>query len=100
MATVNSAEMLLLNLSGQGYSLLKIKSPFKKKYLNIDFSAINPGRGKNDNSSDEYYYLITETLIQNFSRQIHIPEIKILSVKPDTLFFMIKKSASDKKEIE
>lgn len=83
--------IVYLNLSAKGYTLLKIKSPFKKPYLDIDLSSIPLQKDWTDNYPDGYY-LAANSLIPYFSRQLPSPEIKIVSVKPDTLFLVIRRN--------
>jgi len=72
---------ITINLEGTGFSLLKLKSSFRKSPIIIDISSA----GLNKISSSEYF-LITESLVPVISKQLNRDGVKILSVKPDTVY--------------
>jgi hypothetical protein len=77
---------LLFNLKGPGYSIIKLKISGNRAPVLIDFSNVTwkkvPGTG------DPEYFILSNGLIPNFSRQLR-SEFQIISVKPDTLFFTL-----------
>lgn len=80
-------EKLNIYLKGPGYSLFKLKYSGNRTPAIIDFSKISYRRVQGRINSD--YYLITSSLIHNFTTQLKT-ECKITSIKPDTLFFHSK----------
>lgn len=78
---------LELMLKGHGYSILRLRITGRGHPVVIDFSEV--GTYHNDNGKTADYYIITAPLINNFNVQI-MSECKIMSVKPDTLFFSLK----------
>jgi hypothetical protein len=84
-------EKLTLNLIGPGYSIVKLKISGNRAPLVIDFSKITWKRVPESRNPD--YFIVSGTLIANFSRQLR-SEFQIVSVKPDTLFFTLQKKAS------
>jgi len=78
---------LTLILKGHGYSMLRLRILGKGNPIVIDFSEISLNSIQNNRSGD--HYIITAPLIANFNSQL-LSECKIMSVKPDTLFFSFK----------
>ncbi|MGB4291554.1 MAG: hypothetical protein WBJ37_01560 [Bacteroidales bacterium] len=94
----NSTGSLNLNLSGQGYSLLKFSMSKKNRILTIDLSSVKLNR-KSGNSSETECYLLTSSVMKDYMNKASSAEIKVLSVKPDTLFiFLVKNSSAGKSE--
>jgi len=75
---------LTLILNGRGYSILKLKISGKTSPLEIDYSGTGIKHERDSKSAD--YYIVTSGLVQKFSSQLK-SDCKIVSVKPDTLFF-------------
>lgn len=86
-------ERLSLNLQGPGYSIFKLKYSGNRTPAIIDISKVDYRRMKG--ASIPGYYLVTSRLTKSFTTQLKT-ECKILSVKPDTLFFSFRKDSSDK----
>ncbi|MCX6334375.1 MAG: hypothetical protein NT092_08735 [Bacteroidia bacterium] len=78
---------LNLMLKGHGYSILKLMITSNGHPLKIDFSEVSYNHDQKGGPSD--YYIITAPLINSFNAQL-MSECKIMSVKPDTLFFSMK----------
>lgn len=78
-----------LNIKGPGFSIFKLKHSGNFVPLLIDISKINYKRIQGSPGSD--YYLVTSGLIKNFTTQMRT-ECKIISIKPDTIFFSLEKS--------
>ena len=76
---------LNLLLKGPGYSILKLKISGSKLPVEIDLSKAGSKHYLNGKSSD--YYIVTSDFVQNFNTQLK-STCKVLSVKPDTLFFL------------
>jgi len=81
---------LNLFLKGPGYSILKLKISGNKAPLIIDISKVNYRRSQGDKSLD--YYIITSGLSKSLNVQIR-SGCEITSIKPDTLFFTLIKTA-------
>jgi hypothetical protein len=79
---------LTLNLTGPGYSIIKLKLSGNRAPLVIDFSKVTWKRVPESTKPD--YYIAVNGLIANFSRQLR-SEFKIVSVRPDTIFFSLQK---------
>jgi hypothetical protein len=77
---------LNLLLKGPGYSILQLKISGTKTPVEIDLSRVGPKRYLNGKSAD--YYIVTSDLVQNLNSQLK-SVCKIISVKPDTLFFSL-----------
>jgi hypothetical protein len=84
-------EKLYLNLMGPGYSIFKLKYSGNRTPAIIDISKVGYRRVKS--SSGSGYFLVTSGLVKNLSSQLKT-ECKILSIKPDTLFFSFEKAVS------
>jgi hypothetical protein len=80
---------LNMNLKGPGFSIFKLKHSGKLMPLVIDFARVNYRRVQGSTESD--YYIITSGLVKNFTTQMR-SECKIISIKPDTLFFSFRKT--------
>lgn len=78
---------LELMIKGHGYSILKLRITGRGHPVVIDFSEVGTYHDENGKPAD--YYIITAPLINNFNVQL-LSECKIMSVKPDTLFFSLK----------
>jgi hypothetical protein len=78
---------LELILKGHGYSILKLRITGRGHPVVIDFSEVGTYHVESGKPTD--YYIITAPLINNFNVQL-LSECKIMSVKPDTLFFSLK----------
>lgn len=85
--TGNLPDRIDLVLKGYGYSMLKLKITAKGHPVTIDLSEVSFYQIQSNLSGD--YYIITAPLINSFNTQI-MSECKIMSVKPDTLFFSMK----------
>lgn len=85
--TGNLPDRIDLVLKGHGYSMLKLKITAKGHPVTIDLSEVSFYQNQSNLSGD--YYIITAPLINSFNTQI-MSECKIMSVKPDTLFFSMK----------
>ena len=83
---INAGElppMVILNLKGPGYSIVKQKLTLSRSPLIVDFSRVALKRVPDTQPAE--YCLITSSLIPGFSKQLS-SEFQILSVKPDTIF--------------
>lgn len=78
-----------LLLNGPGYSILKLKLSSNGNPLVIDFSEA--GYVHQGSDSD---YIVTATLISRFNDRLK-SDSRILSVKPDTLYFAFLKREPD-----
>ena len=78
---------LELMIKGHGYSILKLRITGRGHPVVIDFSEVGTYHSESGKPAD--YYIITAPLINNFNVQL-MSECKIMSVKPDTLFFSLK----------
>jgi hypothetical protein len=74
---------LILELKGQGYSLLKNKISGNRLPLFVDLSKVTFKRIPNSNPTR--YYILSSVLIPNFKKQIG-NGFDVLSLKPDTVF--------------
>jgi hypothetical protein len=88
--TADTPSRLSLSMKGPGYSLLKLKISGNSAPLAIDLSRVTCRHVKSSRPDD--YYIITSALLQNFNSQMK-SACKIISVKPDTLFFSFKPAA-------
>lgn len=79
---------LLLVLKGHGYSIIKLKMSGKGHPLEINLSEISYYHTQDGRPDDNF--IITAPLINSFDNQL-MSECRIMSVKPDTLFFSFKK---------
>lgn len=84
-------EKLTLSLKGPGNSIVKLKISGNRAPLVIDFSKVTWKRVPDSKNPD--YYIVSNGLIANFSRQLR-SEFQIVAVKPDTLFFTLQKKTS------
>jgi len=84
---------LSLNLTGPGYSILRLKVSGNKAPLEIDFSRISIINNQGGSSSG--FYIISSGLVQNFNSQLK-SECKVVSVRPDTLYFSFSLSNKEK----
>jgi hypothetical protein len=84
-------EKLTLILNGPGYSIIKLKISGNRAPLVIDFSKVTWKRVPESKNTD--YFIVSNGLIANFSRQLR-SEFQIIAVKPDTLFFTLQKKVS------
>lgn len=82
---------LNLNLKGPGYSIFKLKHSGNRTPVVIDISKVNYKKIRGTINPD--YYLVTSGLVKNLSTQLRT-ECKIISVKPDTLFFSFERAVS------
>ena len=76
-----------ITIKGTGYSILKMKISGNTSPLAIDFSKVGYRHLQNGRSGD--YYITAPSLLQNFNQQIK-SNCKIISVKPDTLYFAFR----------
>jgi len=76
-----------LVLKGHGYSMLRLKISSNGHPVTIDLSEVSYYHDQINLSAG--YYIITAPLINSFNNQI-MSECKIMSVKPDTLYFSMK----------
>jgi len=84
-------EKLNINLKGPGYSVFKIKYSGNRTPAIIDMSKVSYKRVRGSISPS--YYLVTSGLVKNLTTQLKT-ECKIISIKPDTLFFSFEKAVS------
>jgi hypothetical protein len=84
--SVDQPAKLMLEVKGQGYSLLKHKLGVDRSSLVIDLSK-TPYRRFPD-SGPTTYYILTSSLVSNFKKQIG-NGFQLLSVKPDSLFLTL-----------
>jgi hypothetical protein len=93
----NEANELNINISGHGYSLLKTKIERIKLPLIIDFddklNTISIYKNLKDNKES---YILTNELYSSISHRFS-DNIRITSIKPDTIYFYIKESLNSKK---
>ncbi|MCU0456229.1 MAG: hypothetical protein MUE74_08000 [Bacteroidales bacterium] len=84
----NLPARLTVMLKGPGYSILRLKLSAKKHPFEIDLSqaSLRHDQDKGPNA----WYLITAPLITGFNTGI-IQGCKVVSVKPDTVFFSFRK---------
>lgn len=87
MLTGNLPPRIDLVLKGHGYSMLRLKLAGNGHPVTIDLSEVSYHHDQTNLPGD--YYIITAPLINSFNNQI-MSECKIMSVKPDTLFFSMK----------
>jgi hypothetical protein len=80
----NLPERLTLMLKGHGYSIVRLKLSAKKHPFEIDLSKASLRHDQE--KGPDAWYLITAPLITGFNTEI-IPGCKVVSVKPDTVFF-------------
>ena len=83
---------LNLVLQGTGFSMLKLKISGNRIPAQIDLTKVPYKSTWYDQSAD--YYIVTADLVHNFNLQLN-PECRIISVKPDTLFFSFTKEEED-----
>jgi hypothetical protein len=83
----NLSSKLSLVLKGYGYSILRLKITANGNPVAIDLSGVSYNHSDDGDSSD--YYIITAPLITTINVQL-LSECKVMSVKPDTLFFSLK----------
>ena len=89
--TEDLPQKLNLNLKGPGYSIFKMKHSGNRTPVVIDISKVN--YKKAHGTIDPGYYLVTSGLVKNLTTQL-ITECKIISIKPDTLFFSFERAVS------
>jgi hypothetical protein len=85
----NIPSRINLSLNGPGYSILRLKISGKYDPVIIDFSDVIYKQVRNSKSDD--YYIVTSGLIPIFNSQLK-SECKIISIKPDTLFFSLSQT--------
>jgi hypothetical protein len=85
------ADKLNISLKGTGYSILKLKISENRLPVLIDMSKVNYKRVPG--SKDPDYYIITSGIVKSLSLQLR-SGCEITSIKPDTLFFTMSKSAA------
>ena len=85
--SANLPSKLNLMLKGHGYSILRIKLSAKGHPLTVDFSEISYDKEQKSGSGN--CYIVTAPLITSFSTQL-LQGARITSVKPDTIFFLVK----------
>jgi len=84
---------LNFSLKGPGYSVLKLKVSGNKSPVLIDLSKVSYKRVPESKKSD--YFIVTSGLIKSMTVQIR-SGCEIISVKPDTLFFILNKQVTKK----
>lgn len=87
-AVPNLPARLTVMLKGHGYSILRLKLSAKRHPFEIDLSKASLRHDQNRGS--DAWYLITAPLITGFNTGI-IQGCKVVSVKPDTVFFSLEK---------
>lgn len=90
--TESDPSRIILYLKGTGSSVIRQKLSSRKTPLSIDLSKVS--YKKMVESTKARYFLISGTLARSFDVQLR-SEFEILSLKPDTLFFTLEKSASE-----
>jgi hypothetical protein len=87
---------LILEIRGQGYSLLKYKFSTNRNKLLVDLSKVSFKRIPY--AKPTRYFVISSGLISSFKRQLG-NGFEIISIKPDTIFlnFNFIENAQDKK---
>jgi YbbR domain-containing protein len=80
-------------LKGPGYSILKLKLSGNQAPVIIDLAKINYIRIPNTNSLNSY--IISNGLIPTFEQQLRA-DFEIISIKPDTLFFIFDRVITKK----
>jgi hypothetical protein len=93
--TASDPSKLTLYLKGTGSSIIRQKLSSRKNPLSIDISKVIYRRLP-DNRQPKYY-LVSSSLVRSFNVQLR-SEFEIISIKPDTLFFTLEKSASGGEE--
>jgi hypothetical protein len=84
---------LNFSLKGPGYSVLKLKVSGNKSPVLIDLSKVSYKRVPESKKSD--YFIVTSGLIKSMTVQIR-SGCEIISVKPDTLFFILNRQVTKK----
>ena len=82
---------LILELKGQGYSLLKRKISWKMNPLVIDLSKVTFKRVPD--SKPTRFYVLSASLLPGFKKQME-NGFDVLSVKPDTIFLTFSQAES------
>jgi hypothetical protein len=82
---------LNLYLKGPGYSVLKLKLTGNRTPVLIDISKVNYMRVPESKSLS--YYIVTSGLTKSLTVQLRAG-CEITSIKPDTLFFTLDKTAA------
>lgn len=90
--TESDPSRIILYLKGTGSSVIRQKLSSRKNPLSIDMSKVNYRKLTGNKATR--YYVISGTLVRSFDVQLR-SEFEIISVKPDTLFFSLEKSASE-----
>jgi hypothetical protein len=85
---------LIFSLKGPGYSIIKLKISGNRAPVVIDFSKVTYKRLPDSGLSE--YYIVSSGLARNFRQQLRT-DFEIISVKPDTLFFVFDKKKSVQK---
>jgi hypothetical protein len=75
---------LNLFLQGPGYSILQLKTTGNSMPLEVDFSSIKVRSDPDHKPAD--YYIVTSEMIKDINSQLK-SECRVISVKPDTLYF-------------
>jgi hypothetical protein len=86
----NSPEKIDLFLKGPGYSILKLKLSGNKPPVQIDIAKVSYRRVPGSKTLS--YFIITSGLAKSLTVQIR-SGCEITSIKPDTLFFTLDKTA-------
>jgi len=89
--TEEAPSRLNFSLKGPGYSVLKLKVSGTKSPVLIDLSKVSYKRVPESKKSD--YFIVTSGLIKSMTVQIR-SGCEIISVKPDTLFFIMNKEVA------
>jgi len=85
--TGNLPDRIDLVLKGHGYSILRLKITGNGHPVTINLSEVSYYHDQAKLPAG--YFIITAPLINSFNNQI-MSECKIMSVKPDTLYFSLK----------
>jgi hypothetical protein len=95
---INNESPVRLNLfiKGPGYAILKLKMSGIRTPLEIDFSKVSYKRIPDSKAMD--YFIVTSGLAKSFSVQLR-SGCEIVSIKPDTLFFTLGKSAGNSSDL-
>jgi hypothetical protein len=82
------ASRLNLSIKGTGYSVIKLRVKGTTDPLEIDLSRVSYKRVTG--SREMNYYVLTSGVFRSFASQLRT-DCEIISVKPDTLFFTLRK---------
>jgi hypothetical protein len=91
------ASRLNLSLKGTGYSIIKLKVKGTTDPLAIDLSRVTYKRVPG--SRDLEYYILTSGISRSLASQLRT-DCEIISVKPDTLFFTLRRKEAGEGQLK